>query len=263
MLRNDECIVSVGSDIKLQWTQTSDGIIDLSIRLITERGRLHHIESYKDGNRILRFQLALDNHYEITKPTNEAAKGDHGQGSQDSGSEDGQSENDGDEIHLASRYNENNSAALGVCCKVCQNIRGKIEKEFGKHQNRIQESHCLWAEKPQEFFGSTSFTSSEQWSFRTLTDTKNLNKERTPFHKVNLTYHLQKRLEEAKSSKIKCRKTILQEIYPGFEKMTRKEKTPLYRRFERYIEEGQALIAITARNKGILLIIASYLSRKE
>lgn len=170
----------------------------------------------------------------------------------------------GDDTQLTSRPDGINSVVTRTLCEVCQKIRGKIETEFGKRRDRVRKGHSLWMKTPGEFFGNTTFISSEQWSFRTLTDSEeNLDRERTPFRKANLAYHLQERVEQSKLPELNCRKTMLREIYPGFEKMQRKERRPLCRRFERYIEQGQALILIAKQNGGLLLTIASILSREE
>ncbi|MCJ1422368.1 hypothetical protein MMC29_000248 [Sticta canariensis] len=278
-----ECIVSVGSNVKLQWTQARDGSINLSIRLIAggnclqEHRKKKHTESWENKDRTVRFQLASSDHHGDSKQSKAGRPGKNGQLRQGDGREhgrrtydkskdnqpennqsedeseddqDGETEVVGDETHLASRQIETNIVSA---CVSCRKISEKVEKEFSKRQKRLRECHSLWMNSPGEFFGDTRIISSEQWSFRALTDSeKKLDQERVPFHKVNLAYHLQKRIEESKLPELTCRKAMLQEIYPGFEKMQRKDRDPLYRRFERYIEQGEALLMITTGIAGIL-----------
>lgn len=259
-----------------------------------------HSESCKNNNKTIQFQFASGHHSrnrlrkkpkagDVTIGAEDEDLGppcqgrDRSQESQGEDDEDDQNEDDWSQSADDQREDDWNSQSEGagddtqltslpgginrvtrVPCEVCQNIRGKIEKEFGKRRDRVRKCHSVWMKTPGEFFGNIRFISSEQWSFRALTDSeKKLDRERTPFHKINLAHHLQGRVEQSKLPELNCRKTMLQEIYPGFEKMQRKEKDPLYRRFERYIEQGQALILISKQNDGLLLTIASILSRAE
>jgi hypothetical protein len=316
-----ECIVSVGSDVKLQWTQTRAGSINLSIQLIAGHDCLQlfrHTESWENRDRTVRFQLASGYHHGDSKqpkaggigkngqlsygdgsrrtydksrdnqPENNQSEDEHngeseddqsgeseddrsgesqddqnGQSKDDQNSESEDDQNGESETACpASRQIETNTVA--TTCVSCREIREKVEKKFSKRQKRLRECHSLWMNSPGEFFGDTRTVSSEKWSFRALTDSEEkLDQERVPFHKVNLAYHLQKRTEKSRLPELTCRKAMLQEIYPGFKKMQRKERDPLYRRFERYIAQGKALLMITTGNAGILLTVAGFLSRAE
>jgi hypothetical protein len=90
--------------------------------------------------------------------------------------------------------------------------------------------------------------------------------ERAPFHKANLAKHLKRRIEEATNSgflELNCRRSMLAEVYPGFENLTREHKLPLQKKFERYIEQENILLDIAALNAGLLLTIARYLTTEE
>jgi len=303
MPESTECVVSVGSDIALQWTETRDGSISLSIRLLAgssgpQKRRkekfLRHTESWENGDRTVRFQLAAE---DLTQPKPgcsvvEAEDEEDGQGSQGSGSKNGQSACDkskdnqgdnidgesnqnseddqnneseagGDEARLTSRPKDINSVPTRASCKTCAKICAKITNGFPKRQDRLRECHSLWMEDPKEFFGMTAFSSSEQWSLRALTDSeKNLDEERSPFHKVNVAYHLQERIKKSKFSETNCRKAMLQQIYPGFDKLDRPETKCHQKRLARHITQGRALTLITTENPG-LLFVAGSLSREE
>jgi len=158
-----------------------------------------------------------------------------------------------------------NSAAgdeqLREPCQTCRELSENIKKKWSERQDRVRQLSSLWARSPGEFFGNTEFHSSEQWSFRALSDfDKKLNQERNPFHKLNLANHLRRRIERSKLPELNCRKAMLQELYPGFEKMDRRERDPLYKRFERYIEQGQVLASIAEHAPGLLLMIAAALT---
>ncbi|KIV98341.1 uncharacterized protein PV09_09816 [Verruconis gallopava] len=149
-------------------------------------------------------------------------------------------------------------------CGFCKNIREKINTYFESRKDRLRKYQSVNL-TPGEFFGNTTFASSLQWSFKALADdaANLLNRERAPFHKINLTSHLQELLAKSKISECNFRKSMLQELYPGFKDMTRKERNPLYRKFERSVEQGKALFLISSQNPGILLTIAGCLSREE
>ena len=283
MSGSTECIVSVGSAIKLQWTQTRDGSINISIRLIAgssgpqkrqKKNLLRHTESWNNKNRTIQFQLAAASSKTGRAATDDAEDENGSKGGQPDGEDDQNSESEDDQnsenedtddnTRLTSRQDDDNSVPIRAPCEVCREIRKKIEKKSCERPKRLLELQSLWMRDPGEFFGGTLFSSSVQWSFRSLTDCEqNLDQERSPFHKVNLAYHLQKRVEESKFPELNCRKMMLQEIYPGFEKLQRVNKGRLYQRFERYLNQGQALILVTTGNAGVLLTVAGFLTRAE
>jgi hypothetical protein len=56
---------------------------------------------------------------------------------------------------------------------------------------------------------------------------------------------------------------MLREINPGLATMKRKDRAPVYKRFEKYISQGNAPLSITKENIGLLLTVAVFLSRAE
>lgn len=91
---------------------------------------------------------------------------------------------------------------------------------------------------------------------------------RVLLHKVNLSLHLQRRIAGAKKNQlgfleINCRRSMLEEFYPGWEKLSRKQRNPLYAKFERYIKQGDVLLMIASFHAGLLFPVAPFMSRDE
>ena len=97
---------------------------------------------------------------------------------------------------------------------------------------------------------------------------KRVSSLRLPFHKTNLSAYLCSRIAEAKKHQpefleVNCRKSMLREIYPGYENLSRKDKQPLYANFERYVNQGESLQILASFHAGLYLTIAPLLTREE
>jgi hypothetical protein len=155
------------------------------------------------------------------------------------------------------------TADKSLPCEACQKIREKLDRKFEtrKHQARLQD--YLNKDCPSEFFGNVTYISSEQWSLmKMIAYKKGLCRERFIFHRVHLADCLKQRKERSQFPDL-ASKIMLQESYPEFDKLDRKSKGPIYRAFERGIEQGDALILISTGNDGLLVTVGGLLSREE
>ena len=155
-----------------------------------------------------------------------------------------------------------------------QKLREKIEKRWRSWKAKLEEDFDRWSADPSTFFEGSGITSTERWSFESLNDLRDgAQQTRAPFHRANLSHHLWRRMEQCRSNNYKpldiqsvesrCRKSMMAAIYPGYQNLLQKQQWRLYKRFERYLEQGRVLRMMESFNAGLLLTVARFLTTKE
>jgi hypothetical protein len=263
MARSTECVLSFGSKIQVQWTQTQDGSINIVLR-------------HAPGEIVKADPLRLHSH-DIDTIVFRAVRGEQLKKSQGFADEaalsQGLSEVTQRDVDIESRDKDSPDAGQNEqndgLAQIARNISQKIENGWKRSRKSIESSIYQWSTDPSTFFGTHVFTSREAWSFASLCDSdKKLHQFRSPFHKANLSDCLKSRIREARRLcpgflEQNCRSSLLNAINPGFDKLTRQEKRPLYRKFERYVEQGHIILTIASINAGLLLTAAPFLSTTE
>ena len=284
-----KCVLSVSSDIQVQCTHTPDGAINLLIQQVNGvpggidiSAALCHdslwtfSESHDDNTRSITFCVRSANRRANTKPagaaTNELSP-DKAVHSEDSYTDDADEHGDGhDDSEGENSEDVENEVTEGGDADLNGRFR-KLREKLGKHWKTtlktIHENLSTWTTDPSTFFGGTEFPSSETWSFKSLCDSDaKFHKFRSPFHKVNLANRLKRCIEHSKKTcpgilELNCRRTMLGKIYPDLQKMTRSQRRALHKKFQRYINQGNALKLILQFDPGVFLAIARHLSTKE
>jgi hypothetical protein len=154
--------------------------------------------------------------------------------------------------------------------EVLATLRTKVEEGWINRLCTVEKNRSLWVSNPSAFFGTTKFTSSEQWSFVSLYNIeRKLYLNRRPFHEVHLAERLVE-LVKVKGNERSARMHLLANIYLAFEstdengdeKLDEKEKRKIRKRFERYITSGLILRSMMCLSVGFLLTVAWFLTDK-
>ena len=148
----------------------------------------------------------------------------------------------------------------------CRNINTKIVEQWKNAQPSTKKRLDKFITDPYTFFGRKDFVSSEQWSYYSLRDSEGKSHlYRNPFHKVHLTkcQYSRKQISAADNPELTSRRAMLEEIEPGFNRLSRKEKLPKYKQFERCLNQGEVLLLMLNQNAGLLLTVAPFISTKK
>lgn len=145
----------------------------------------------------------------------------------------------------------------------CQQIRTTIGNKW-KAQDTKQNLN-EWSAEEFQFLGCAHFDSSAAWSYRCLIDSeKKSHLYRNPLHKWNLAKSHQERKQSSNINfDFTSRQFMLRELEPALDNLSRKERKPIYTRFERYINQGEVLILMENRYPGLLITIARFITTKQ
>ncbi|KIV98880.1 hypothetical protein, variant 3 [Verruconis gallopava] len=148
---------------------------------------------------------------------------------------------------------------------ILQDLTERINKDWLKRVERIEQNQASWLENVCLFFGSFDFASAEQWSSHNLDSAEpEIKRERGPWHRVNLVRRLNERLREAKRnnpnySELNCRNAMLAEIYADFNNSGKKRKA-YQKRFQRRINHGRVEAKLLKISTALLLTVAPILN---
>jgi hypothetical protein len=147
-------------------------------------------------------------------------------------------------------------------------LRERIKKGWQKRVEKIEQNGASWLENASLFFGRFEFSSAEQWSSHNLDSAESeIQRERGPWHRLNLVRRLKERLQVAKRetpdySELNCRRAMLAEIYPDFNQSDGKKKA-YQKKFQRRTKHGgvdENLVGISA---ALLLTVGPILKYDE
>lgn len=146
----------------------------------------------------------------------------------------------------------------------CQSIKANIEKKR-EADLILKQSLSNWAANEYSFFGRSQCDSSAEWSYHCLNESeKGIHLYRNPIHKWNLAKCCREREQIlATDPDLTSRQAMLRELEPRLDNLSRKEKQKIYKRFERYINQGDVLMLMEDRYPGLLLTIARYLTVRQ
>lgn len=148
-----------------------------------------------------------------------------------------------------------------------QKLRRKIENNWEKRMDYLDENKDLWTREPSSFFG-WMYGSSEQRSFRALRDTGNkvdLTQRflRNTLHRLNLTQCFLQRKNRDMLPETDVKRAMLDHVDPDFIWTSETGQRYKMRVLDRHLEQGQTLWSLWWRRPGLVITLGPMMSREE
>lgn len=149
----------------------------------------------------------------------------------------------------------------------CQKLGVKILNGWKEAPPKTKKLEELLA-NPSTFFARQNYISYPQWSYQKLNDLeKNLHLYRLPFHKMDLAIFWNRYLPQG--SKINAAKlahlkaAMFQDLVPGYQGLSRKEKDKNRKQIKRYVKQGEVLLSMSTRKFGLILSVSHFITTEE
>lgn len=230
MIEALECVISAGPGVQVQWRETEDGCINISLR--RNAGGIERLSvppssswTHRINSRTITFKASLQNPDDSQAPIEDT--------------------DDYDQIHQ------------------------KIARDWKSTVQMLDENSERWSEDAALFFSVSTFHSTEELSYRALGNSdKKLYRYQDPLHKINLSCFFDERFESAKRLhpeflEVNCRRAVLDIIHPNYGSLKKEERNVVSKRFGRIVNQGRALRLLMKDNIGLLLTVGPALTAGE
>ncbi|KAF2788645.1 hypothetical protein K505DRAFT_378761, partial [Melanomma pulvis-pyrius CBS 109.77] len=234
MVKAASFVLSIGKAVRVRWHESEDGCINFSVNYSTDSPGGIERSTAHDKSSWIYAERCRDEENTLTF-----------------------------EALISNAVGSNDSSTSTRVTK----LRKKIEDSWEKTEQKLKNIPA-W-EEPANFFGISTFGTTEELSYRSLENSSNdLHLFQTPFHEVNLARFDKKRTEIAILSNPSfsipnCRKSLLNTLHPGYGQLNQQERKNICKRYNAIITKGDALFLLGQDNVDLLLTLGSILSAKD
>lgn len=234
MVAPTECVISAGRAVRLRWSETEDGSIQVLIhRTMDSSGGIERVGASEDS------------------PWSYSERSQSGSST------------------IAFQISTQEVDFSGVVAEHVKDVEGLRDKIARKSKKRMLPNIKQWSHDPGSFFGVSGFQSVVQFSYQSLANSKqDLDQYQNPFHKINLACFYEEYLESAKSCdpnflERNCMRSLMESLHHGYKEQDRKTRNTIGKTIRRHIEEGNILRSFSKDNAGLLLGVSPFLTGDE
>lgn len=148
--------------------------------------------------------------------------------------------------------------------KFCENLSAKIWTGWKSKQQKDKKSLEAFLSDGQSLFDHMTFSTPEQWSYKTIVASENFGNIQLPFHKASLATWWNNGSTYGDSAAIaRAKKRMVLALEPEYENLTPKLKDTKRRQINRYIIQGNVISQMFHLTPGLVITASDSISTTE